>query len=80
MPDMLPSLYIVIDKAPQRTQVWSKATSTVGTGAEAKAGLRNVPIDFNGVTVNTVSSSSIFDHLRQMLMLHFREILSSVTR
>ncbi|OKL60085.1 hypothetical protein UA08_04714 [Talaromyces atroroseus] len=33
--------------------VWSKATSTVGTGAEAKAGLRNVPIDFNGVTVNT---------------------------
>lgn len=38
----------------QRTQVWSKATSTVGTGAEAKAGLRNVPIDFNGVTVDTV--------------------------
>ncbi|CRG84756.1 V-type H+-transporting ATPase subunit I [Talaromyces islandicus] len=33
--------------------VWSKATTTVGTGAEAKAGLRNVPIDFNGVTVNT---------------------------
>uniref|UniRef100_A0A093VPI8 Protein DlpA n=1 Tax=Talaromyces marneffei PM1 TaxID=1077442 RepID=A0A093VPI8_TALMA len=33
--------------------VWSKATSTVGTGAEAKAGLRNVPIDFNGVTVDT---------------------------
>ncbi|KAH8697629.1 DlpA domain protein [Talaromyces proteolyticus] len=33
--------------------VWSKATTTVGTGAEAKAGLRNVPIDFNGVTVKT---------------------------
>ncbi|EED24376.1 DlpA domain protein [Talaromyces stipitatus ATCC 10500] len=33
--------------------VWSKATSTVGTGAEAKAGLRNVPVDINGVTVDT---------------------------
>lgn len=38
-------------------QVWSKATSTVGTGAEAKAGWRNVPIDFNGVTVDSVSFS-----------------------
>lgn len=48
------SFYVVTDQYFS-TKVWSKATSTVGTGAEAKAGLRNVPIDFNGVTVDTVS-------------------------
>ncbi|KAL4751389.1 hypothetical protein BDW72DRAFT_203098 [Aspergillus terricola var. indicus] len=31
--------------------VWAKRTSTVGTGAEAKPGLRNVRIDVGGVTV-----------------------------
>ncbi|KAL4937938.1 hypothetical protein BDV06DRAFT_226466 [Aspergillus oleicola] len=31
--------------------VWARATSTVGTGAEAKAGLRNVRIDVGGVDV-----------------------------
>ncbi|KAF3481369.1 DlpA domain-containing protein [Arthroderma uncinatum] len=32
--------------------VWARATSTVGTGAEAKAVLRNVPICIQGVTVS----------------------------
>ncbi|KAL4808414.1 ribonuclease E inhibitor RraA/Dimethylmenaquinone methyltransferase [Aspergillus unguis] len=31
--------------------VWAKGTSTVGTGAEAKAGMRNVRIDVGGVGV-----------------------------
>ncbi|KAB8239378.1 hypothetical protein ETB97_006941 [Aspergillus alliaceus] len=31
--------------------VWARATSTVGTAAEAKPGLRNVPISLGGVTV-----------------------------
>ncbi|DAA74015.1 TPA_exp: Uncharacterized protein A8136_3797 [Trichophyton benhamiae CBS 112371] len=31
--------------------VWAKDTSTVGTGAEAKAAMRNVPISIDGVTV-----------------------------
>ncbi|KAL4974175.1 ribonuclease E inhibitor RraA/Dimethylmenaquinone methyltransferase [Aspergillus desertorum] len=31
--------------------VWAKGTSTVGTGAEAKPGLRNVRIDAGGVSV-----------------------------
>ncbi|KAL4953179.1 ribonuclease E inhibitor RraA/Dimethylmenaquinone methyltransferase [Aspergillus filifer] len=31
--------------------IWARATSTVGTGAEAKAGLRNVGIDVGGVLV-----------------------------
>ncbi|KAL4990554.1 ribonuclease E inhibitor RraA/Dimethylmenaquinone methyltransferase [Aspergillus falconensis] len=31
--------------------VWAKGTSTVGTGAEAKPGLRNVRIDVGGVSV-----------------------------
>ncbi|KAL4930766.1 RraA family protein [Aspergillus undulatus] len=31
--------------------VWAKSTSTVGTGAEAKAGLRNVRVDVGGVSV-----------------------------
>jgi regulator of RNase E activity RraA len=34
--------------------VWAKGTSTVGTGAEAKAGLRNVKIDVGGVDVEPV--------------------------
>ncbi|KAL4881725.1 hypothetical protein BJY04DRAFT_207474 [Aspergillus karnatakaensis] len=32
--------------------VWARGTSTVGTGAEAKAGLRNVPVDVGGVVVS----------------------------
>ncbi|KAL1965041.1 hypothetical protein VTN77DRAFT_6101 [Rasamsonia byssochlamydoides] len=32
--------------------VWARATSTVGTGAEAKPGERDVPISFGGVTVS----------------------------
>ncbi|KAL1973354.1 hypothetical protein VTN31DRAFT_5989 [Thermomyces dupontii] len=32
--------------------VWSRATSTVGTNAEAKPGQRNVPVDIKGVTVS----------------------------
>ncbi|KAL1959311.1 hypothetical protein VTO42DRAFT_2498 [Malbranchea cinnamomea] len=32
-------------------QVWARGTSTVGTGAEAKPGARNVPINIGGVTV-----------------------------
>ncbi|EFR03843.1 DlpA domain-containing protein [Nannizzia gypsea CBS 118893] len=32
--------------------VWARGTSTVGTGAEAKAAFRNVPICIDGVTVN----------------------------
>ncbi|KAJ5267537.1 hypothetical protein N7478_010345 [Penicillium angulare] len=32
--------------------IWARATSTVGTGAEAKAGVRNVPISIGGVTVS----------------------------
>ncbi|RDW60449.1 uncharacterized protein DSM5745_10907 [Aspergillus mulundensis] len=31
--------------------VWAKGTSTVGTGAEAKPGLRNVRVDVGGVSV-----------------------------
>ncbi|ODM23250.1 hypothetical protein SI65_00839 [Aspergillus cristatus] len=31
--------------------VWAQGTSTVGSGAEAKPGLRNVPVDVGGVTV-----------------------------
>ncbi|KAL6234805.1 hypothetical protein BDW75DRAFT_156510 [Aspergillus navahoensis] len=34
-----------------RLPVWAKSTSTVGTGAEAKPGLRNVRIDVGGVSV-----------------------------
>lgn len=34
--------------------VWAQGTSTVGSGAEAKPGLRNVPVDVGGVTVNPV--------------------------
>ncbi|PGG99975.1 hypothetical protein AJ80_09262 [Polytolypa hystricis UAMH7299] len=33
-------------------QIWARATSTVGTGAEAKPGARNVPIDVGGVVVS----------------------------
>jgi regulator of RNase E activity RraA len=36
-------------------KVFARATSTVGTGAEAKAAQRNVPVDFGGVTVHPVS-------------------------
>ncbi|KAJ5665848.1 uncharacterized protein N7477_008296 [Penicillium maclennaniae] len=32
--------------------IWARGTSTVGTGAEAKAGVRNVPISIGGVTVD----------------------------
>ncbi|KAJ6028123.1 hypothetical protein N7540_003699 [Penicillium herquei] len=32
--------------------IWARATSTVGTGAEAKAGVRNVPISIGGITVS----------------------------
>ncbi|KAF7117773.1 hypothetical protein CNMCM5793_006953 [Aspergillus hiratsukae] len=32
--------------------VWVKGTSTVGTGAEAKPGARDVPVDVGGVTVS----------------------------
>ncbi|KAJ5595261.1 uncharacterized protein N7459_001469 [Penicillium hispanicum] len=32
--------------------VWARGTSTVGTGAEAKAGVRNVSISIGGVTVS----------------------------
>lgn len=34
--------------------VWAQGTSTVGSGAEAKPGLRNVPVDVGGVTVSPV--------------------------
>ncbi|KAJ5633730.1 hypothetical protein N7528_001572 [Penicillium herquei] len=36
--------------------IWARATSTVGTGAEAKAGVRNVPISISGITVSPVSN------------------------
>ncbi|KAJ6029544.1 uncharacterized protein N7446_011105 [Penicillium canescens] len=32
--------------------IWARATSTVGTNAEAKAGARDVPISIGGVTVS----------------------------
>ncbi|KAF4159000.1 hypothetical protein CNMCM6069_002898 [Aspergillus lentulus] len=32
--------------------VWAKGTSTVGSGAEAKPGARDVPVDVGGVTVS----------------------------
>jgi len=32
--------------------IWAKATSTVGTGAEAKAHAWNIPITISGITVN----------------------------
>ncbi|KAL4891925.1 ribonuclease E inhibitor RraA/Dimethylmenaquinone methyltransferase [Aspergillus ambiguus] len=32
--------------------VWARGTSTVGTGAEAKPGVRNVPVSLGGVTVS----------------------------
>ncbi|KAJ5823178.1 hypothetical protein N7447_005518 [Penicillium robsamsonii] len=32
--------------------IWARATSTVGTSAEAKAGARDVPISIGGVTVS----------------------------
>ncbi|OAX80180.1 hypothetical protein ACJ72_05493 [Emergomyces africanus] len=32
-------------------QIWARATSTVGTSAEAKPGARNVPVNISGVTV-----------------------------
>ncbi|KAL4865857.1 hypothetical protein BDV12DRAFT_187853 [Aspergillus spectabilis] len=32
--------------------VWARGTSTVGTGAEAKPGLRGVPVDVGGVVVS----------------------------
>ncbi|OJJ40637.1 hypothetical protein ASPWEDRAFT_166704 [Aspergillus wentii DTO 134E9] len=35
-----------------RLSVWARATTTVGTGAEAKPGARNVPVDIGGVTVS----------------------------
>ncbi|EDN03730.1 predicted protein [Histoplasma mississippiense (nom. inval.)] len=33
-------------------QIWARATSTVGTSAEAKPGARNVPVKIGGVTVS----------------------------
>ncbi|KKZ62523.1 hypothetical protein EMCG_03069 [[Emmonsia] crescens] len=33
-------------------QIWARATSTVGTSAEAKPGARNVPVNIGGVTVS----------------------------
>ncbi|EEQ84893.1 DlpA domain-containing protein [Blastomyces dermatitidis ER-3] len=33
-------------------QIWARATSTVGTSAEAKPGVRNVPVNISGVTVS----------------------------
>lgn len=38
----------------QSSQVWASGTSTVGTGAEAKPGARNVPITIDGVDVSPV--------------------------
>lgn len=35
-------------------QVWAHGTSTVGSGAEAKPGARNVPVSIGGVTVSPV--------------------------
>ncbi|EAW10535.1 RraA family protein [Aspergillus clavatus NRRL 1] len=35
-----------------RIPVWARGTSTVGTGAEAKPGARNVPVSLGGVTVS----------------------------
>ncbi|KAJ5101672.1 hypothetical protein NUU61_003894 [Penicillium alfredii] len=35
-----------------RLPIWARATSTVGTNAEAKPGARNVPINVGGVTVS----------------------------
>ncbi|KAJ5994443.1 hypothetical protein N7451_010167 [Penicillium sp. IBT 35674x] len=32
--------------------IWARATSTVGTGAEAKAAVRDVPISVGGITVS----------------------------
>ncbi|KAJ5225659.1 hypothetical protein N7468_006884 [Penicillium chermesinum] len=32
--------------------IWARSTSTVGTGAEAQAGARNVPISVAGITVS----------------------------
>lgn len=37
-------------------KIWARGTSTVGTGAEAKPGARNVPINIGGVTVSPVST------------------------
>lgn len=34
--------------------VWAHGTSTVGSGAEAKPGARNVPVDIGGVKVSPV--------------------------
>jgi hypothetical protein len=35
-------------------KIWARSTSTVGTGAEAKAVARDVPISIGGVTVSPV--------------------------
>lgn len=35
--------------------VWALGKSTVGTAAEAKPGLRNVPVDVGGVVIEPVS-------------------------
>ncbi|QSS60592.1 DlpA domain-containing protein [Histoplasma capsulatum] len=38
-------------------QIWARATSTVGTSAEAKPGARNVPVKIGGVTVSPLIPS-----------------------
>lgn len=40
--------------------VWALGKSTVGTAAEAKPGLRNIPVDVGGVVVEPVSFITTF--------------------
>lgn len=55
-----------------KKQIWAQHTSTVGTGAEAKAGARDVPISVAGVMVSPVSSLNI-SHAIRLLTINFRE-------
>ncbi|PGH08502.1 hypothetical protein AJ79_05992 [Helicocarpus griseus UAMH5409] len=42
----------LVELRSTQLQIWARATSTVGTGAESKPGARNVPVNIGGVTVS----------------------------
>ncbi|KAL4797186.1 ribonuclease E inhibitor RraA/Dimethylmenaquinone methyltransferase [Aspergillus venezuelensis] len=58
--------------------IWARATSTVGTGAEAKAGLRNVGVNVGGVLVNP--GDIVFADPLEGVVVIPRELLDEVLR
>ncbi|KAJ5928613.1 hypothetical protein N7466_007569 [Penicillium verhagenii] len=56
--------------------IWARATSTVGTGAEAKAAVRNVPITIGGVSVSP--GDIIFCDPMEGVVAIPRDLLSAV--